>query len=226
MNYKVLYTKYIDEHKSMKVIGKELDCSSRVVHSWLHKYNIPIKPVGKTYKVWNKGLTKEINITLKNNGKKISKAKKGKTTPWNKGLTKSDHPGIMVSSKRMQKRHDDGLYDGENNPFYGKFHTKEWSKEQSIRKGGTGNPGEYTEYGEEFTYKLKEFIRVRDNRTCQECGLLEIDNNKGKKLEVHHIDFDKENNNEDNLISLCKGCHTATLSNKEYWISKYTKVLT
>ena len=188
------------------------------------KHNYP-KNRKKGQIPWNKGLTKATDIRLTQTGKSISKAKKGKTTAWNKGLTKNDHPGIMVHSKRMKKRHDEGLFDGKNNPFHGKSHSKEWSKAQSLRKGGTGIAGSNTEYGPEFTYKLKEQIRNRDNRICQECGLHEVDNSNGKKLEVHHIDFDKTNNDPENLISLCKGCHMATLSNKEYWISKYTKIL-
>jgi len=217
----VLYTKYVTEHKSMKTCGKELNCSPAFVLEYLRKYKIATKPVGKTYNVWGKGETKATNPKLAERGKKVSKAKKGKA-PWNKGLTNAD-PRVKANSLALGKVRKE-IFKGENNPFYGKSHTKEWSKAQSIRKGGTGLPGEFNPYGNEFTHELREYIRNRDNYTCQECGKHQKDNNKNKKLEVHHVDYDKNNNIEENLISLCKSCHTATLSNREYWIDKYTIV--
>lgn len=73
-------------------------------------------------------------------------------------------------------------------------------------------------YGLEFNSKLKEFIRKRDNLTCQECGFTQ--NQLGYKLPVHHIDFNKKNNNPDNLICLCRQCHPQTNFNREDW-TKY-----
>jgi hypothetical protein len=37
-------------------------------------------------------------------------------------------------------------------------------------------------------------------------------------LPVHHIDYDKKNNDERNLITLCISCHSKTNANREYWI--------
>jgi hypothetical protein len=69
----------------------------------------------------------------------------------------------------------------------------------------------------EFSDKLKELIRDRDNHTCQnpKCNCSEKEN--GKALDVHHIDYDKDNCNEENLISLCMKCHRRTNFNREYW---------
>jgi hypothetical protein len=44
----------------------------------------------------------------------------------------------------------------------------------------------------------------------------------GKKLQIHHIDYNKKNNNLNNLISLCLSCHTKTGFNRSYW-EKYFK---
>ena len=44
---------------------------------------------------------------------------------------------------------------------------------------------------------------------CQECGL-EKWNDQDIPLEVHHLDGDKLNNVEDNLILLCPNCHALT----------------
>lgn len=71
--------------------------------------------------------------------------------------------------------------------------------------------------------RTRELIRIRDNRTCQICGVTE--EGLGKKLDVHHIipyrEFDnfEEANKPDNLISLCPSCHhkeeNRTFKNKE-----------
>ena len=39
----------------------------------------------------------------------------------------------------------------------------------------------------------------------------------GDTLHVHHIDYDKKNNNENNLISLCCSCHAQTNFKREDW---------
>lgn len=116
---------------------------------------------------------------------------------------------------------------GKNNPFYGKQHSLEVRKKTSLRMGGTGIPFQYSDYGNKFTYALKKKIRERDNYTCQVCGLSE--KNHGKKLAVHHIDYDKKNSSEDNLIALCEPCHLRTnpKKNRLYWQEYFrNKVIT
>lgn len=57
-------------------------------------------------------------------------------------------------------------------------------------------------YGNDFTKTLKKDIRKRDGNICQICGTY-----KGVKM-VHHIDSDKMNSSEENLITVCSSCHT------------------
>lgn len=78
-------------------------------------------------------------------------------------------------------------------------------------------------YGFEFTKELKEKIRKRDNFSCRECGCSE--NNLKYKLSIHHIDYNKKNNKEDNLISLCKNCHSKTNYKRKDWISYFKNKL-
>lgn len=59
-------------------------------------------------------------------------------------------------------------------------------------------------YGFEFTKAFKKLIRDRDGYKCQRCGTKK---NKGRALEIHHIDFDKTNNDPTNLITLCGECN-------------------
>ena len=74
-------------------------------------------------------------------------------------------------------------------------------------------------YGLEFNEDLKEVIRNRDRRKCQLCEKTELENKE--KLSVHHIDYDKQNNNPNNLISLCRKCHTKTSFSRKYWIKHF-----
>lgn len=70
-------------------------------------------------------------------------------------------------------------------------------------------------YAVQFNARLKREIRQRDKYICQICGRVQ----DGKKLSVHHIDYDKQNNDTSNLISLCSRCHSKTVHNREYWQS-------
>jgi hypothetical protein len=71
-------------------------------------------------------------------------------------------------------------------------------------------------YCTKFNERLKERVRERDGRVCQLCGLSEKEN--GKKLDVHHIHYDKENCYPD-LIGLCSKCNLTV--NKRSMRSSY-----
>lgn len=62
---------------------------------------------------------------------------------------------------------------------------------------------------------LKEVIRKRDNYKCQICNCPQKES--VNKLSVHHIDYNKNNISEVNLVTLCRICHSKTNSNREYW---------
>lgn len=91
-------------------------------------------------------------------------------------------------------------YSGENHPNW---------------KGGTSSE----EYGKEFNQQLKNKIRQRDNYKCQECGL----KGSNKNHIVHHIDYNKKNNDEDNLILLCNSCHSKTNFNRLFWTERLVR---
>ena len=74
-----------------------------------------------------------------------------------------------------------------------------------------------------WTEELKKQIRHRDNYTCQICGKSEKKN--AMKLCIHHIDYNKKNCKENNLISLCKSCHTPTHYNRKYWETKLQRLV-
>lgn len=59
-------------------------------------------------------------------------------------------------------------------------------------------------YPSSFNDELRNFIRDRDKNRCQSCGK---DVSENKKGHVHHIDGNKHNNDDRNLILLCLHCH-------------------
>lgn len=68
-------------------------------------------------------------------------------------------------------------------------------------------------YGPKFNDELKDAVRARDGYCCQLCGKEQGD----RALDVHHIDYDKHNNNLSNLISLCQHCHRMTNHKRRRW---------
>jgi radical SAM superfamily enzyme YgiQ (UPF0313 family)/5-methylcytosine-specific restriction endonuclease McrA len=113
-----------------------------------------------------------------------------------------------------------------DNPMF----KEENRKKASLRMRGCKNPAWkggiskiYQQYPVEFSKRLKKKVKIRDNYTCQECGEFR----KGKKLDIHHIDYDKNNNILCNLICLCSTCHTKTNFDRDKWTPRYKeKMLT
>lgn len=85
-----------------------------------------------------------------------------------------------------------------------------------------GRKGFYVGYPKEFNPTLRHQIRKRDNFTCQNCG--KHQDNTGT-LHVHHIDYNKFNNDPLNLIALCVTCHGQTNWATEVWQEKFTNVM-
>jgi len=89
-------------------------------------------------------------------------------------------------------------------------------RKTSERIRGEANPfyidgrcsGENYVYPLGWSSSLKETVRNRDERKCRICSKTEEEN--GKKLDVHHINYDKTGLSFLNLISLCKSCHKKT----------------
>lgn len=96
-----------------------------------------------------------------------------------------------------------------------------WFVDGSCKNGGR-------KYGNSFSNDLRSQIKTRDNHKCVLCGLNEVDQKLLQYIEgttiftglsIHHVDYDKTNNVEQNLISLCSSCHskTTTSQDREAW---------
>lgn len=105
---------------------------------------------------------------------------------------------------------------GKNNPMY-KIHrygksAPHWQGGKTIQK-----------YHQKFNHQLKESIRKRDNYKCQLCNKeKEI---KNRRLSIHHIDYNKDNNKRKNLITLCLLCNLKVNFNRDYWYAYFTYIM-
>src|SRR3972149_2380920 len=100
------------------------------------------------------------------------------------GIQRTEETRQKVSKTRIEK----GIAKGKNNP--------NWQNGKSFEI-----------YPQEFNKDLKQSILERDNYTCQ-CPDCE---HRSERLDIHHIDFNKKNNNSENLITLCHVCHAKTI---------------
>lgn len=138
-------------------------------------------------------------------GRKFSEEHKRKIGEKSKGRK------FLPRSKESRKKTSDAL----KNP------SKETRERFAKSKRGDKNPNwqggiSFEPYSPGFNEKLKQTIRGRDNYTCQmpECGIRE----NGRKHSVHHIDYNKNNNNAKNLITICVTHHAITNNkNRKYW---------
>ena len=70
-----------------------------------------------------------------------------------------------------------------------------------------------------FDREIRRRIQYRDKFTCQVCGAkMRTFGQKTDKLEIHHLDYNKENTVPKNLVALCKTCHIRTNFDREKWI--------
>jgi len=78
-----------------------------------------------------------------------------------------------------------------------------------------------------FNDELKEQIRKRDEYICQKCKITEEEHLTvyGKILGIHHIDYDKQNCQEENLVTLCNECNLRVNINQNYWKAFFKKSL-
>jgi len=222
-NLELLKFLYSQEEVRTEELAIIFNCNRRTIHSRIYKLKIS-RPSGLVYCISKDTLihlylkkllslsqiARKFNCSFgcilkkfkKFNIKRRTKAEglKGRkfSKKWKEKISKS-RMGTVVSEKTRKK--------------------------QSLSRGGTGIPYENNEYGDQFTIKLRNYIRKRDNYICQnpECNCTQKEN--GRALDVHHIDYNKENCKEYNLISLCENCHKKTYGNRDYWFAYYKYIL-
>ncbi len=176
--------------------------------------------------------------------KKVSERMKGKIpyfAGWNKGIPMSEEIKRKILKNRKWYKHSEETkrkmsesHKGEKNHFWGRKHTKKakekvsianlgkiaWNKGKKLPQfSGINNPNwqggkSFEPYTIDWTQTLKRSIRERDHYICQLCSQY------GNI--VHHADYNKENCNPQNLITLCLKCHSKTNYKREYWVKFFS----
>jgi len=205
--------KYVVEEKSLKTVAKELGIGRTTLIRYLKRYGIEKRgryelhkkifarknnPAFK-YSITKKFLIKEY-VENKLSSEKVAELVGCDRTVIIRNLKYYSIP-IRAASEALT-----GLFNGSKNPNYIDGRSYDVS------------------YPSKFNDTLKEKIRQRDNYTCQNCLMTEEEHLVvfGTNLHIHHIDYIKENCNEDNLITLCNGCNSRANFNRSYWLSFFT----
>lgn len=150
--------------------------------------------------------------TLEMKTGKYSGRKGGNSGSFKKGNIKSKNGHIHSKETKIKIK----------NSLIGKKHSIESYKAQGEKISGEKSHfwqgGISSEkYSTNWTNTLRISIRERDKYTCQVCG----DKQGDRAYSVHHIDYNKLNNNPNNLITLCISCHGRTNKNRGYWIKYF-----
>jgi 5-methylcytosine-specific restriction endonuclease McrA len=125
----------------------------------------------------------------------------------NRGRKRTLEAKIKMS--KSQKGNKNALGVERSEEFKNKIRLANLGEKNPLWRGGRS----FKPYTTDWTETLKRSIRERDHYTCQLCGEIQ----SKEALSIHHIDYDKQNCNPNNLISLCRTCHLKTNHNREYW---------
>jgi hypothetical protein len=158
-----------------------------------------------------------------NVGKKVSIETRKKLSDLATGRYPSATTRMKMSAAKKRKPIASWITEKAHVAWRGQHHTEDWKRVQAEKKKGSRNPnwnnGSSLEpYGLSFDEQLREAIRERDNRACRICGEKE----NGRRLAIHHIDYNKNNDEFTNLLSLCAPCHAATNQKRKYWQTKFS----
>lgn len=237
---KKLIELYIEKRLSCEKIAKMVGCGISTVHYNLKRFDIQRRPMGVNCYGMNISQFDDVRKKLsenhwshKENAEEI-KRKAIESRKWYRGSKHCRWKGGRSLCQSCGKNTSGRKCEFCRNCLRGKNHwnfkeikplckgcskrTKDSRTEYCINcyvgkntftwRGGVSK----FPYSFDFNEKLKSKIKRRDNFKCQECDL----NQKESKLKyntdlaVHHIDYNKWNNNEANLITLCNSCHAKT----------------
>ena len=182
--------------------NKVFKCKEDSRQKYIRGHNKGRKGKGPTKGTYQKG-----HLVLNITKNKQSKAKSGKSHIEIFGEEEAKRRSEFASNlfKRLHKENKINTF--AKNPLF-RDKNPSWQGGKSFEL-----------YGFEWNKQLREQIRQRDNYTCQECNMSEIELNYA--LSVHHIDYNKKNSNQENLVSLCKSCHSQTNFDRNDWIEYY-----
>ena len=196
---KFLKKEYLKNKKPTLKIAKKLNISDTIVNRYLKKYNIKLRPnhAPCIFKFTKNYLIKQYTIRKKS---------------INQIAKQIGCKGQYIHEKmikwNIERRTISEANSGKNNPMFGKFGKLHHHYIENLERT----------YPFIF-WEIREIIRKRDHYTCQLCGIKQ--ENYYRKLDVHHIDYNKQNCKEENLITLCLQCNLRVNFNRDYWYAYF-----
>lgn len=190
-----LCQKYSIEKLSAYKIAEICSCGNRTIYRWLEIFGIKTRTLNEAMKgriPWNKN--KKWSEKIK---KKFRKAHAGKVLSENH----KKNIGKAIKGRKLTEKHRRNL-----------SASSYWKGRKGELHPSWKNGLSFLPYPVEFKYLRKE-IRKRDNYQCQFCGIKE----NGRQLPVHHIDYEKENLDEFNLITLCDPHNLRANTDRSKW---------
>jgi len=147
---------------------------------------------------------------------------------WKSQSSKDKLSKSMEGNRNQEKKKSQKTKDKISESMKGNSNTlgiqygEETKQKDRIAKIGSKNPAwkngsSFEPYSPDFNKELKNKIALRDSEVCQLCGIITVN----KLSHIHHIDYNKKNTQEDNLISLCHSCHSKTNHRREYFIKLF-----
>lgn len=248
-----LFQQYVENKKSSLKIAIEIGCSDVTVRNYLRKYKINIRNNSESHigykvserakKIMSKKMRGENNPNWKNGNIKDKCDNCGidiYVERWKFKTLKhhfcSKKCFYLWQSANKKKQNQCLICKKELKRYNAKLcHTHETIRRHQLgilnskgSKNGNWQKGiSKLPYAFEFNAELKESIRKRDGYICQKCGITEEEHLivYGKVLSIHHIDYNKQNYNEINLITLCGECNTRVNFNRNYWKNYFNILL-
>jgi len=176
---------------SKKLLIKKYLKENKSINEIAKYFNCSIGPIRRSFKIFN------IKARKMSRACKVGNTGKYTRTDFHKKILRNITLKRFKNTKEIKKYSK--MFKGKNNPNW---------------RGGLS----ITKY-KNFTNNIREYIRKRDDYRCKNCNITEKEHLKilKLKLSVHHIDYDKKNSSESNLITLCKQCHSRTNFNRKKW---------
>jgi len=156
--------------------------------------------------------------------KKMGESKKG--NQYNLGRKLTEEHKRKIGQANLGKQRSQEVKERLRQFHLGKHHSKEAKQKMSISNKREKHPNwqggiSFLPYSVEFTKELKQFIKDRDGNECQNpyCDY------KSKILAVHHINYNKQDCSQFNLITLCTSCNSKANFNKREWKRFYKRII-
>ncbi len=216
-----LYDLYINKKMKMNEIAEKYSISKFSMKNYIQSFNFNKRhPNGKIAKFICKNCKEELKVIISKKRDFCSmkcyfEYSKGKIKKF---LPKEDIVNILFNQELplkavKEKYKTDYETINKNLKYYNLYDKyKEFRKDKKFFTYINGSKKDY--YSKKFNGKyFRQIIRNYYGNKCFICWF----ESKSRKLDVHHIDYNKKNDNFYNLIPLCQSCHSKTNYNREYW---------